>query len=209
MAEYDSLIFDMDGTLWDAGDSYAEVWNVTNRMTGIGRTVQRNELIQLMGKTIDVIFDTVMHGIDIDKERYLKLLDDNENDLMPLLGGTLYPGVRRGLIELVTRYPLYMASNCGTEGLRNMLAYTDLTELFSDTITHGETGCGKDRNISILMERHGLKRPLYIGDTRGDELAAHAAGADMAWARWGFGTALDPELTFESFAEMTDYLMKK
>ena len=27
--KFDSLIFDMDGTLWDAVDSYCEIWNVT------------------------------------------------------------------------------------------------------------------------------------------------------------------------------------
>ncbi len=26
---YDSVIFDMDGTLWDAVDSYCRVWNAT------------------------------------------------------------------------------------------------------------------------------------------------------------------------------------
>ena len=29
MTQFDSLIFDMDGTLWDAVDSYVAVWDAT------------------------------------------------------------------------------------------------------------------------------------------------------------------------------------
>ena len=31
----DALIFDMDGTLWDAVDTYAEIWNMAFEREGI------------------------------------------------------------------------------------------------------------------------------------------------------------------------------
>lgn len=75
---FDSLIFDMDGTLWDAVDSYAEIWNRTNAVFGIDATVSRRELLDHMGQTIDVIFHSLMRGRDVDIERYLRHLDHCE-----------------------------------------------------------------------------------------------------------------------------------
>ena len=55
----DALIFDMDGTLWDAVDSYCEVWNACFRKFGVERTVMRDELLKCMGLPIDVIYKNI------------------------------------------------------------------------------------------------------------------------------------------------------
>lgn len=204
---FDSLIFDMDGTLWDAVDSYAEIWNRANREFGIDVTVTRSQLLRYMGKTIDVIFSALMSGIDVDKQLYLRRLDHLESTLMPELGGRFYPGVIDGLHRLAGRYPLFLVSNCGSDGLTNMMRYGALTPCFRGSLTYGETGHGKDFNIKQIIDRFSLHRPLYIGDTQGDSSSAHAAGAAMAHARWGFGQCSDAELSFGSFTELTDYLM--
>lgn len=197
----------MDGTLWDAVDSYVEVWNVTSRELAVDRMVTRDDLLRYMGKTIDVIYCALMDGVDIDRDRYLERLDYNEGVLMPRLGGRLYDGVADGIAAMATRYRLFMVSNCGSDGLRNMLRFSNLTRYFEGTLTHGETGRGKDYNIARVVETFSLSRPLYIGDTQGDSDSAHAAGIDMCHARWGFGECRDAELGFDSFGAMTGYLM--
>ena len=47
--KFDSLIFDMDGTLWDAVDSYVAVWNATFEAMGYRVSVSRDELLLYMG----------------------------------------------------------------------------------------------------------------------------------------------------------------
>ena len=56
----DSLIFDMDGTLWDAMKSYAEVWNVAFRELGLAITVDESVLKQaILTSTIFPVFSIV------------------------------------------------------------------------------------------------------------------------------------------------------
>lgn len=204
---FDSLIFDMDGTMWDAVDSYVDIWNCTNREFGINAVVTRPRLLEMMGKTIDVIYDNLMGDVSVDKNLYIKRLDYYETTLMPRLGGRFYQGAIEGIRRLSERYQLFMVSNCGSDGLHNMMRFGNITECFVDSLSFGETFLDKCHNIKLLMTKYKLENPLYIGDTQGDSDSAHAAGIAMCHARWGFGTCRDAELAFDSFPAMVQYLM--
>lgn len=208
MKQYDSLIFDMDGTLWDAVDSYAHIWNVTAHEFNITLNVSRDQLLQHMGSTLDVIAHAIVGDIQVDFDRFLERLDYHESALMATLGGTLYPGVREGLAALSQRYPIYLVSNCGKDGLHNMLTFTGLTPYVAGTLTYGETGKPKKDNIKQVIDSNNLSAPLYIGDTQGDSNAAHAAGAHMCHVTWGFGECNDAELSFDSFPSMVESLLR-
>ena len=205
---FDSLIFDMDGTMWDAVDSYCKIWDVTSDAFGISRRVCRNELLGTMGLTIDQIFDRLFPDSDFNRKAYLAMLAQNEQNMMPILGGKLYPGVKAGVKRLSSRYKLFMASNCGSEGLHNFLKFTHLEPFFCDTITFGETGQDKPHNIRLLVKKHSLNNPLYIGDTAGDCRSAHAAGVKMLHVTYGFGKCDDADISADSFDELTNMLMQ-
>ena len=197
----------MDGTLWDAVDSYARIWEVTSAEFDVDRVVTREELIRYMGKTLDVILAGIMDGVDIDKEKYLKRLDENESALMGKLGGTLYPGVASGIAELAKQYRLFLVSNCGKDGLRYMTEFTGLTPYIEGCLSYGMTGKGKADNIKTVVKHYGLQAPLYIGDTQGDSDAAHTAGIDMCHVTYGFGQCKDAELSADSFSQLTKMLI--
>lgn len=200
--KHDAIIFDMDGTLWDAVDSYAEIWNRTLADCGVARRpVTRDELIALMGhplKEIASILVPMLEGEAL--EAFFARLEANDKAMMPRLGGRLYPGVRETLASLHDAgVAMFMVSNCGPEGLPMFLDYTGLRPFIADTLSYGQTGVEKDVNIRTLMERYKLKHPLYAGDTRGDLLSTRRAGAAFAWASYGFG------LDFE--ASDADYVL--
>lgn len=203
--KFDSLIFDMDGTLWDAVDSYCRVWNRTYSDLGIDYSVTRRMLLECMGLPIDKILERVSPP-GTDNDVFYRQLCVNEDLMMPEIGGTLYPGVRELIPRLARRYPLFMASNCGTSGLKNFLEFTGLTPYFTDTITFGDTLQPKDYNIRVLMERHGLTTPIYIGDTEGDCRCAHKAGISMMHVTYGFGRCDDADYSASSFQEVADIL---
>ena len=51
----------------------------------------------------------------------------------------------------------------------------------------GRTGKPKSENIRLIIERNGLKAPVYVGDTQWDFDAATAAGVPFIFAAYGFG----------------------
>ncbi len=185
--QFDSFIFDMDGTLWDAVDSYCAVWNATMASLGINLPeIVRNRLEPLMGKPLNEIYDALI-GDAYDRNEFLKKVGEDERRLMPSLGGILYPDVKETLAELSKTHKLFMLSNCAAGGLPNFLRFTGLEQYFTDHISFGDNKLEKDANLRLLIERHTLTSPLYIGDTIGDCRSTHAAGIPFAWASWGFG----------------------
>ncbi len=201
--KYDSLLFDMDGTLWDAVDSYIAVWNRTiDELCPEVPHVTRKALLPMMGLPLDHIFGQLV-GDASPREVFMARLDANEQAMMPELGGVLYPGTRQTLEELSKTHRLFLVSNCTEHGLPNFLQFTGLTPLFTDAVSFGDTGRDKDYNIALIVRRHGLERPLYIGDTAGDCRSAHAAGVPFAWAAYGFGRGVeDAEYRLDDITEL-------
>lgn len=199
----DALIFDMDGTMWDAVDSYCKVWDATAAELGIGRQpVRYEELVALMGKPLGEIYEPLMGAYCSDKELFLERLSVNEERLMSSLGGRLYPGVAEVTERLSKRYKLFMLSNCNGSGLDNFLDFTGLRPYFTDAVTFGQTGVDKDVNLRRIRERYNLRRPVYVGDIQRDADSTHAAGLEFVWAAYGFGTVSDAEFRINNFYEL-------
>lgn len=202
MYKVDSLIFDMDGTLWDAVDSYAVIWNRTLDQFGIEHdTVTRHDLLRLMGSYLDKILDELIPDASM-RPGLLRQVMKNEAEMMPVLGGTLYPDVKETIPRMAEKYRLFMVSNCGESGLENFVTYNGLQPYFTDLLSHGSTLKSKTENILTLKERYALEAPVYVGDTQGDADSAHAAHVPIIWTRYGFGTVTDADASIDRFADI-------
>ncbi|MDE6301879.1 MAG: HAD family hydrolase [Muribaculaceae bacterium] len=200
----DALIFDMDGTLWDAIPSYCRVWDETCAQLGVSRRpVEYQELLGLMGKPLGEIFEDLIGSDVIDRTTFVSALAATEDRLMPELGGRLFDGVRETLEALRSRgVRLFMVSNCSGFGLDNFLNFTGLKPLFEDWLSFGATGVDKDVNLLALRDRYRLHRPVYVGDIQRDSDSTHQAGMEFAWAAYGFGTADDAEFVLHTPADL-------
>lgn len=208
--DIDALIFDMDGTMWNATESYAKVWNRTCDTFGIKCHFDGVSLEKYMGLSIDSIMVHLLGTeLNFDKELFLETLFRHEQEMMPSLGGILYPGVMQSLPLLQERFKLFMLSNCSARGLVNFVNSTGTAQYFDGLLTQGERHVEKSENLRYMIERYSLKNPVYIGDTQNDCDQAHLAGIPFIFAQWGFGSCLNPDVSFESFIIMIKSLIGK
>ncbi|MCR5469159.1 MAG: HAD family hydrolase, partial [Lachnospiraceae bacterium] len=70
-----------------------------------------------------------------------------------------------------------------------LLEKYNLGEFVTDIECYGNNKKGKADNIKLLVERNGLKNPVYVGDTAGDKAACDEAGVPFIFASYGFGEA--------------------
>ena len=201
----DALIFDMDGTLWDAVDTYAEIWNMAFERENIERRITRADLLALIGTPID---DIMRHFVPAERvEHLLKTIAELVITELPRLGGKLYEGVQEGVAELSKHYKLFMLSNCDELELPIFVRYAGIESYITDTIAYGNTRLRKAENIRLLAEKYHLQHPVYVGDTDGDCREAHRAGVPFVWMSYGFGTTDNAQLQFDTFADMTRHFV--
>jgi len=208
MLKPDSLIFDLDGTLWDALDTYLTSWNEGVKLENINRIFTRDDLHYVMGweriKVLDHMFPDVTRER---QEEIYRTINECRLRLMPQMGGVLYEGVRDGLIRLSEKYKLFIVSNCPANLIVEFLKWADIEEYITDEMAHGVNSMPKHYNIKLLVDKHGLKSPVYIGDTLGDGLETRKAGLPFVLLTYGFGTTDDFDLKFDDFIIFTEYFM--
>jgi phosphoglycolate phosphatase len=208
MQKPDSLIFDMDGTLWDAADTYAESWNRVFEKLKIERVMAREELLERIGwegaKVMAAIFPEFN---DDQRAAAYDAVNDLRRELIPQIGGILYDGVLDGLKQLSEKYKLFILSNCGQGIIRVFIDWADIDDVITDELAYGVNRMPKHHNIKLLTDAHQLKAPVYIGDTSGDGEQSRKAGIPFVFVSYGFGKTDDYDLKFDDFKSLTNYFM--
>ena len=98
----ESLIFDMDGTLWDSAENVARSWTeVLKEKSDVDMVVTESDIKAVMGMPMDATARK-MFG-EFPEERQMELVDacgDYENDYLRQHGGKLYDCVEDTLAKL-------------------------------------------------------------------------------------------------------------
>ena len=200
------LIFDIDGTLWDATDAIAVSYNKTaERMHGLHTSITGAGLRALFGREMHEIGERIFPMLSV-REAH-DLIDQctvDENVMLRELKPEPYPGVRETLRALSEEYPLYIVSNCAAGYPEAFMAVTGTEKYFSGHLCPDDTGCGKADNIRILTERENLDQAVYIGDLDLDMQAAEKAGAGFIHAAYGFGKIHAPVQKIDSITELLE-----
>ncbi len=187
---YDSIIFDLDGTLWNATENIMNAWNeVLEHRKEVKRDkLTLPELRSCMGL---VMYDIAAKLFpDMDEPARNLLMDElcaYENEYLSVHGGILFPDVKETLRTLKERYRLYIVSNCQDGYIQAFIKAHDMSEFFNDFECWGRTKASKGISNRTLIERNGLKRPVYVGDTQGDAQSALDAEIDFIYAAYGYG----------------------
>ena len=203
----ESLIFDIDGTLWDSRALVAEGYNLQLHDEGlVGYDTNAEELKTLFGKTMTEIADILFP--DIPQEQRYELMQrcmDRENAYLaqsPCRVG--YEGIVETLESLARDYRLFIVSNCQSGYIEAFLHAHNLSSYFEDTECWGRTRATKGESNRILIARNNLKNPVYVGDTIGDAKSAADAGIPFIYAAYGFGTVDKYDYSINRISELTD-----
>ena len=208
----ESLIFDIDGTLWDSRALVAEGYNIQLRREGYDHLcVTAEDFLPLFGKIMTEIADVIFAQLP-PEVRYplMERCMDTENQYLhenPCHIG--YPGVREMMEQLAKNHRLFIVSNsqCGYPEL--CMEKLGLTPYISGHLCFGDTGTEKGETIRRLMVRHDITSAVYIGDTQGDLDAARQAGIPFVFAAYGFGNPDSYEAKIETPEQLTELFAKE
>jgi phosphoglycolate phosphatase len=200
----DSIIFDLDGTLWDATDHVLIVWNqVLSNKKEIRRLIDKEELQGTMGLQIKEIGQKLFPYLEENVQaEIMNECCQVECEFLGNQGGNLYDKLEDTLKTLSEKYKLYIVSNCQEGYIEAFYQYHQLGKYFQDYENPGRTGLSKGENIKLIMERNNLKNPVYVGDTEGDLKGAQVAGIPFVYAKYGFGQVNQFDYSIDKFEDL-------
>lgn len=207
MGDFDSVIFDLDGTLWNSAEAVAASWNVVLERENIGRRVTVEDFYRCMGKTMDEIAKILFPDMPFEEALALEnRCSDEENSYISVHGGNLFPQLESTLKSLSEKYRLFIVSNCQCGYIEAFFTISGMGKYFEGHSCWGETHLPKGETNRLLIEKYGLKNPVYVGDTMGDFLSARHAGIPFIHARYGFGEVEAPDFAVDSFEDLLKIL---
>lgn len=200
----DSIIFDLDGTLWDGTDGAAVIWREeASKYPEVTDSITADKLKALYGRPLEEIALLLLPSAS--REVALSIMEESVVKQCPYLekhGGILYPNLEATLKELKKKYKLYIVSNCEEGYIQCFLKAHKLEEYFLDYEYPGRTRLSKAENIKLIIERNHLSNPIYVGDTLGDEKASRLANIPFVYAKYGFGKAESYDYVLETFEDL-------
>ena len=203
--EFESLIFDIDGTLWDSRAIVAEGYNIQLEKEGLGHIHVTAEVLKpLFGKVMTEIGDALFASLPAEQRQPLmeRCMETENRYIRSHPCNVGYPKVKETLAELSKRHRLFIVSNSQSGYPELCIRKLGIEDYVSGHLCYGDTGTSKDKTIRKLMERHGIESAVYIGDTLGDQQAADGAGIPFVFCAYGFGEVEHCTASVDSFEEL-------
>lgn len=185
---YDAVVFDLDGTLFDAEEGI--VSSVRKAMEEMGLVIpQGAELRQVVGPPLRYSFHDLLNvpaeRLDEAAERYARIFLSEG-----MYRYSVYPGIRT-LLRVLKENGLYvaLASSKPQELCEHILQVYCLRHYFDRVIgeTDNHAKLGKPEMIRRALPEH-YRRAAMVGDRLYDMEGAKAAGVDGIGAVYGCGS---------------------
>lgn len=206
---FDSIIFDLDGTLWDSTANVAIAWQAAKQQVNyINDDITADTVKSITGMAYDAIFIKLFPYLDeATRNEFKAICAKNEIAALHSKGGTLYPELAETLAYLQTKYRLFIVSNCQSGYIEIFLGMDNMLTYFEGHQCYGTKGQPKYQNILDIVANHALKAPVYIGDTTGDRDSAQKAGVPFIYAAYGFGEVTEGYITaIQQFSQLKQLL---
>lgn len=165
-----SLIFDLDGTLWETEKSYYYAFNqyLLNHPEVINE-VNAEEIKNFKGITMDKMAPLLFPKMD-EKSQYNAILECLKYSCEYLIAeeNTIDQKIIEIIKTLNCQYDLYIVSNCPKEYIDIFFKKTSLKNYFKEVIALGgftkNNDYDKGNNLLKLLQKHQIKEAYFVGD---------------------------------------------
>lgn len=186
---FDGIIFDVDGTLWNSTPIVEKAWNEALKDNGYEDIrVTARQLQGLFGLPMPEIINAIMPDVpQKEQDIFAAKCYEYEHAYLEKESGILYPRICETIRELAVRHEIFIVSNCQAGYIELFISKSGIGDVITDHICLGDNGLLKADNISLIVRKHDLKAPVYIGDIQGDADSSYKAGVEFIHAAYGFG----------------------
>lgn len=205
LTKVEAILFDLDGTMWDALEAIRLTWNqvVANHPECRKGPISAEELAGCLGLPMTEIAERLFPGTaPAQQEALMDECCELENAYLRRHGAILYPDLEETLLALKKEYKLFVVSNCQRGYIESFIEAHRLSACFDDIECWGNNQLPKGENNKLIMKRNHVTKAVYVGDTAGDEESARIAGIPFIFAAYGFGKAVSPDYTIRKFSEL-------
>ena len=200
------LIFDLDGTLWDASETYLKGWNEAFLSLDLPE-ISMHTLQSITGYKMDEIlkrlFPKASKAMHNEIENAISVYDEKVTSEK---GGLIYDQVTTLIPALSNTYKIAFVSNCQSFKVPAFMKHSGLANYFVDTECAGNTGFDKETNIQLLVERNNFEAPAYVGDTFHDYKTCKSINMPFIWAKYGLGKGIPATFSIDKFSDLKNLL---
>ena len=204
-----SIIFDLDGTLWEVIESTYKSANIIAKKYNL-KEISKDTICKVFGLNREESAKLYFPYMELNEST--KLIDEiaviNIENLKNN-GGNVYPNVKEILNKLVDKYDLYIVSNTAEiEYIKAFLKSSDTKDYFKNYIAASSLNISKADAIKKVIDDNKIEKAVYIGDTRIDLEAAYANNIPFIQAKYGFGENLNTDYSINEINELLGILKK-
>ena len=204
-----AILFDLDGTLWNALDTITEAWNKAMKEHNLKYSFSLETMKSFMGLTPKETAPLAFKDVDLNKGlEYFVLCLNEEIKYLRIHPGKLYEDEEEVLKELSKHYPLFIVSNSDRGYIEDYLNAYDFNKYFKDHVCAGDTDLEKWQNILYIKNKYQLEEIIYVGDTKKDLNESIKAGVKFIHASYGFGEIEEEVNKINKLKELPDLIKK-
>lgn len=202
---YESIIFDIDGTLWDSRVLVAEAYNVQLQSEGLEHlSITAEDLMPLFGKVTEDLADGLFPALP-PFERYALMERCLAREVQYLKTRECrvgYPGVQETIAKLAETHRLFIVSNCQLGYPEVCMEKLGLTPYIEGHLCFEQTGTRKGKTLLTLIDKYNIGSCVYVGDTQGDYEATLEANIPFIFCSYGFGVVEEYSSKIDQFGDL-------
>lgn len=204
-----SVIFDLDGTLWEVIESTYKSVNIIANKYNL-KEISKETICKVFGLNKEESAKLYFPHMELNEA--IRLTDEiaviNIKNLKNN-GGNVYSNVKEVLSILLDKYDLFIVSNTSEiEYIRAFLKSSNTQKYFKDYIAASSLNISKADAIKKVINDNKIEKAVYVGDTRIDMEAAYKNNIPFVQAKYGFGKEFNTEFCISEIKELPNALKK-